>query len=43
LVTEKGARAWFEITPESTKALREKAERERQPKIVRHPALAAAA
>jgi integrase len=42
LVTEKGAKAWFEITPESTKAMRERAEREQQMKIVPHPALAAA-
>jgi len=42
LVTEKGAKAWFSITPESTKALREKAEQARQAKIVRRPALAAA-
>ena len=42
LVTEKGAKAWFAITPESTKALREQAEKERQAKIVAHPALAAA-
>ena len=42
LVTEKGAKAWFAITPESTKAMREKAEQERQAKIVAHPALAAA-
>jgi hypothetical protein len=43
LVTEKGAKGWFAITPESTKGLREEAERERQAKIVRHPALAVAA
>lgn len=42
LVTEKAGKAWFAITPESTKALREKAEKERQAKIVPHPALAAA-
>jgi hypothetical protein len=42
-VTEKGAKPWFAITPESTKALQEKAEKERQAKIVAHPALAAAA
>ena len=41
-VTEKGAKAWFAITPESTKAAREKAERERQAKIVAFPAKAAA-
>jgi integrase len=42
LVTEKGAKAWFAITPESTKELREKAEKERQAKIVAFPAKAAA-
>jgi hypothetical protein len=42
LVTEKGAKAWFAITPESTKAMREKAEKERQAKIVAFPAKAAA-
>jgi integrase len=42
LVTEKAAKAWFAITPEGTKALREKAERERKAKIVAHPALVAA-
>ena len=42
LVTEKGAKAWFAITPESTKALREQAEKERQAKIVAFPARAAA-
>jgi hypothetical protein len=41
-VTEKGVRAWFAITPESTKAMREKAEKERQAKIVAFPAKAAA-
>jgi hypothetical protein len=39
LVTEKGAKAWFGITPESTKALREK---ERQAKIVAFPPKAVA-
>jgi hypothetical protein len=42
LVTEKGAKSWFAITPESTKAMREKAERERQARIVRFPAEEAA-
>jgi integrase len=42
LVTEKGAKGWFDITPESTKALREQAEKERQAKIVAFPARAAA-
>jgi hypothetical protein len=42
LVTEKGAKAWFAITPESTKALREQAERARQAKIVAFPAKVAA-
>lgn len=42
LVTEKAAKAWFAITPESTKALREKAEKERQAKIVRFPGKEAA-
>jgi hypothetical protein len=40
LVTEKAAKAWFAITPESTKAMREKAEKERQAKIVPHLAAA---
>jgi hypothetical protein len=39
---EQGAKAWFAITPESTKALQEKAEKERQAKIVAFPAKAAA-
>lgn len=43
LVTEKAAKAWFAITPESTKALREAAEAERKAKIVAFPAKAAAA
>ena len=42
LVTPQDAKAWFAITPESTKALREKAEQDRQAKIVRHPAWASA-
>ncbi|HEY5908980.1 MAG TPA: hypothetical protein VJA21_00095 [Verrucomicrobiae bacterium] len=42
LVTEKAGKAWFAITPESTKALREKAEAERKAKIVAFPAKAAA-
>ena len=42
LVTEKGTKAWFAITPESTKALREKAEQERKARIVAFPAKAAA-
>jgi hypothetical protein len=42
LVTEKGAKAWFAITPKSTKALREQAEKERQAKIVAFPAKVAA-
>ncbi len=42
LVTEKAAKAWFAITPESIKAAREKAEKEREAKIVRFPAKAAA-
>jgi hypothetical protein len=42
LVTEKAAKAWFAITPESIEAARDKAEKERQAKIVPHPALAAA-
>ena len=41
LVTEKGAKSWFAITPESTKELREQAEKERQAKIVAFPAKAA--
>ena len=35
LVTEKGAEAWFAITPASTKPIREEAEREREVKIWR--------
>jgi hypothetical protein len=42
LVTEKGAKARFGITPESPKAMREKAERERKARIVAFPAKAAA-
>jgi len=42
LVTGKAAKAWFAITPESIKAAREKAEKEREAKIVRFPAKAAA-
>jgi integrase len=42
LVTEKEAKAWFAITPDAAKEVREKAERERLAKIVPHPALAAA-
>ena len=42
LVTEKAAKAWFAITPESIEGARDKAEKERQAKIVPHAALAAA-
>lgn len=42
LVRPADAEKWFAITPESIKAAREKAEKERQAKIVPHPALAAA-
>lgn len=42
LVTEKGAKGWFDITPDSTKGLREQAEKQRQAKIVAFPAKAAA-
>ncbi len=42
LVTEKDAKAWFAITPDAAREVREKAERERQAKIVPHPALAVA-
>lgn len=42
LVTEMAAKAWFAITPESIKAAREKAEKEREAKIVKFPAKAAA-
>lgn len=42
LVTEKEAKAWFAITPDMTKEVREKAERERAAKIVAFPAKAAA-
>jgi hypothetical protein len=36
LVTEKGAKAWFDITPAGAKAVREQAGQERQAKIVAH-------
>jgi integrase len=42
LVTEKSAKAWFGITPETAKAVREQIEKERAAKIVRFPAVAAA-
>ena len=42
LVTENGAKAWFAITPESTKAFRDQVERQPQVKIVAFPAKAAA-
>ncbi len=42
LVTEKAAKAWFAITPESIEAARDKAEKERQAEVVPHLALAAA-
>ena len=42
LVTEKGAKAWFAITPEAAKAVRERIEKEREAKIVAFPAKAAA-
>lgn len=42
LVTEKQAQAWFAITPETAKAMREKLEKERAAKIVAFPATAAA-
>lgn len=42
LVTPKDAEAWFAITPESTKALRERADAERHAKIVKLPTAAAA-
>jgi hypothetical protein len=42
LVTEKEADAWFGVTPESIKALREEAEKERQAKVVAFPAKAVA-
>lgn len=42
LVTPQDAKAWFAITPESMKAMRTKAEKERQAKIVAFPAKAAA-
>jgi hypothetical protein len=40
-VTEKGAKAWFAISPDSTKAMWEQAGKERQAKIVAFPAKAA--
>ncbi len=42
LVTEKQAQAWFAITPETAKAMREKLEKERAAKIVAFPATVAA-
>jgi integrase len=42
LVTEKAAKAWFAITPETAKALKTKLDKEREEKIVRFPATAAA-
>ena len=42
LVTEKSAKAWFGITPESTKGLREQAEQERKARIIAFPGRAAA-
>ena len=39
LVTEKAAKGWFGITPDSTKAMQEQAEKDRQATIVAHPAL----
>ncbi len=42
LVTPQDAKAWFAVTADSIKALREKAEKERRAKIVAHPALVAA-
>jgi hypothetical protein len=42
LVTEKGARAWFGITPEAAKALKAKLDKEREAKIMKFPATAAA-
>ena len=41
LVTEKGAKAWFGITPATAKEGRAKIERERAAKIVAFPAKAA--
>ena len=42
LVTEKAAKAWFAITPEAAKALKAKLDKEREEKIVKFPATAAA-
>jgi hypothetical protein len=42
LVTEKSAKAWFAITPEAAKALKAKLDQEREAKIVKFPATAAA-
>jgi hypothetical protein len=41
-VTEKEAKAWFAITPDLAKEVREKAEREQAAKIVAYPVKAAA-
>ena len=41
-VTEKAAKAWFAITPETGKALKARLEKEREGKIVKFPATAAA-
>ena len=41
LVRPVEAKAWFAITPESTKAMREQAEQERKARIVAFPAKAA--
>ncbi|HEY9175971.1 MAG TPA: hypothetical protein VI136_27130 [Verrucomicrobiae bacterium] len=43
LVTEKAAKAWFAITPETIKALQEAVEAERRARIVAFPGKAAAA
>ena len=42
LVTPQDAKEWFAIRPETTKAMRKKAEKERRAKIVAFPAKAAA-
>lgn len=42
LVTPQDAKAWFAISPDSIKAAREKAEKERQAKVVAFPGTAAA-
>jgi hypothetical protein len=42
LVTEKEADAWFGVTPDAVKSLKQKIEKEREAKIVMFPATTAA-